>query len=77
MRRRYLAFKQMHDFLVDIWDLYREYAVSDFTDEEAAVFHGQVQKLRAKYDNAFTSEVLVALCCEIGRIMNDKKKGGN
>lgn len=75
MRKKYLAFKQMHDFLVDVWNLYRRYAVSDFTDEDLSGFDEGIQRLRVKYiGNVFASEVLVQLCCEVGRIANDRKE---
>ena len=70
-----MNFRQMHNFMVEVWQLYQEYAASDLTEEIIELFSDDVDQLRIKYqDHNFATTVLIALVCEIGLIA--KGKGG-
>lgn len=72
---RYMAFKQLHDFLSDVWKLYAGYAVSNLTDKKLEAFRVEVEQIRQKYKGyPFATEVLVSLVEEIGRIADVKQK---
>lgn len=73
-----MNFRQMHNFMVDVWQLYQEYAVTDLTDEIIELFSGDVDQLRIKYqDHNFTNAVLIALVSEIGLIAKCKGDGND
>lgn len=72
---RYMAFKQMHEFLSDVWKLYAGYAVSNLTDKQLEDFQVEVEQIRQKYKGyPFATEVLVSLIEEIGRIADIKQR---
>lgn len=66
---RHMAFKQLHDFLSDVWKLYARYAAEDLTDKQLEDFQTEVELIRQKYKGyPFVREVLVSLIEEMGRI---------
>ena len=72
---RYMAFKQLHDFLSDVWKLYAGYAVGNLTDKQLEDFQTEVELIRQKYKGyPFVREVLVSLIEEVGRIANAKQR---
>lgn len=72
---RYMAFKQLYDFLSDVWKLYAGYAVGDLTDKQLEAFQKEVEQIRQKYEGyPFVREVLVSLIEEVGRIANIQQK---
>ena len=72
---RYMAFKQLHDFLSDVWKLYARYAEGDLTDKQLEDFQTEVELIRQKYKGyPFVREVLVSLIEEVGRIADAKQR---
>lgn len=73
--KTYMAFKQMHNFLSDLWKLYAEYAVSDLQDSDLEKLQKDVDLVREKYqDYSFSVPVLVEVLNEIERIAKDRRK---
>jgi len=69
-----MGFRQMHNFLVDVWRLYQDYADTELTDDDIQSFTQKVEQLRKAYlGYPFSVDVLVALTCEMGRIANIKR----
>lgn len=72
---RHMAFKQLHDFLSDVWKLYARYAAEDLTDKQLEDFQTEVELIRQKYKGyPFVREVLVSLIKEVGRIADAKQR---
>ena len=72
---RYMAFKQLYDFLSDVWKLYAGYAAGDLTDKQLEAFQEEVEQIRQKYEGyPFVREVLVSLIEEVGRIADAKQR---
>ena len=72
---RYMAFKQLHDFLSDVWKLYAGYAVGNLTDKQLEAFQKEVEQIRQKYEGyPFATEVLVSLIEEVGRVADVKQR---
>ena len=72
---RYMAFKQMHDFLSDVWKLYARYAAGDLNDKQLEDFQTEVELIRQKYKGyPFVREVLVSLIEEVGRVADVKQR---
>ena len=72
---RYMAFKQLYDFLSDVWKLYAGYAVGNLTDKQLEAFQKEVEQIRQKYKGyPFVREVLVSLIEEVGRIADAKQR---
>lgn len=72
---RYMAFKQLHDFLSDVWKLYAGYAPGDLTDKQLETFQEEVEQIRQKYEGyPFATEVLVSLIEEVGRVADVKQR---
>lgn len=70
-----MNFRQMHNFMVEVWQLYQEYVASDLTDDDIESFTSRVEGLRKDYlDCAFAVDVLVALVCEVERVEKIKNK---
>lgn len=72
---RYMAFKQLYDFLSDVWKLYARYVAGDLTDKQLEDFQTEVELIRQKYKGyPFVREVLVSLIEEVGRIADAKQR---
>ena len=73
-----MNFRQMHKFMVEVWQLYQEYAASDLTEGIIELFSDDVDQLRIKYqDHNFANAVLIALVSEIGLIAKGKGDGND
>lgn len=72
---RHMAFKQLHEFLSDVWKLYARYAAGDLTGKQLEDFQTEVKQIRQKYKGyPFATEVLVSLIEEVGRVANVKQR---
>lgn len=72
---RHMVFKQLHDFLSDVWKLYARYAEGDLTGKQLEDFQTEVEQIRQKYKGyPFATEVLVSLIEEVGRVANVKQR---
>ena len=70
-----MKFKQLYDFLVDVWKLYAEYAAGDLMDKQLEDFQTEVEQIRQKYQGyPFVREVLVSLIEEVGKVADVKQR---
>lgn len=76
MKNKIMAFRDVYKLFLDVWSLYRRYAVTDLSDIECDQVQEEADQIRKKYDSVLANDILIAVIRELSKLEKMKEKKG-
>lgn len=67
MKIKTMAFREVYNLFVDVWELYRKYGARRLDDEECEAMTREADAINEKYQSDLAKDMLVSVIREVSK----------